>query len=53
MLTRNAYAHPLMSHMHKPDPKLASDKQTSRQAQRHPDCPKINGCTATSCQRTY
>ncbi|WGT65013.1 SOS response-associated peptidase [Variovorax paradoxus] len=30
MLTINADAHPLMSRMHKPDPKLASDKQDKR-----------------------
>lgn len=30
MLTLNADAHPLMSRMHKPDPKLAPDKQDKR-----------------------
>ena len=30
MLTINADAHPLMSRMHKPDPKLAADKQDKR-----------------------
>ena len=30
MLTLNADAHPLMSRMHKPDPKLAADKQDKR-----------------------
>lgn len=30
MLTMNADAHPLMSRMHKPDPKLAADKQDKR-----------------------
>ena len=30
MLTINADAHPLMSRMHKPDPKLAPDKQDKR-----------------------
>lgn len=30
MLTQNADAHPLMSRMHKPDPKLAPDKQDKR-----------------------
>jgi putative SOS response-associated peptidase YedK len=30
MITLNADAHPLMSRMHKPDPKLAADKQDKR-----------------------
>jgi len=30
MLTVNADAHPLMSRMHKPDPKLGSDQQDKR-----------------------
>ena len=30
MLTLNADAHPIMSRMHKPDPKLAADKQDKR-----------------------
>ena len=30
MLTLNADAHPLMSRMHKPDPKLPPDKQDKR-----------------------
>ena len=30
MLTINADSHPLMSHMHKPDPKLAADQQDKR-----------------------
>ena len=30
MLTLNADAHPLMKRMHKPDPKLAPDKQDKR-----------------------
>ena len=30
MLTINADAHPLMRRMHKPDPKLAADKQDKR-----------------------
>lgn len=30
MLTMNADAHPLMSRMHKPDPKLAADRQDKR-----------------------
>ena len=30
MLTINADAHPLMSRMHKPDPKLGSDQQDKR-----------------------
>ena len=30
MLTINADAHPLMSRMHKPDPKLAADQQDKR-----------------------
>lgn len=30
MLTLNADAHPLMSRMHKPDPKLGPDKQDKR-----------------------
>ncbi|AOG23822.1 hypothetical protein [Acidovorax sp. RAC01] len=30
MLTINADAHPLMSRMHKPDPKLAANKQDKR-----------------------
>ena len=30
MLTLNADAHPLMSRMHKPDPKLAPDRQDKR-----------------------
>ncbi|MOA63670.1 hypothetical protein D3C78_1894730 [compost metagenome] len=30
MLTINADAHPLMSRMHKPDPKLVADKQDKR-----------------------
>lgn len=30
MLTLNADAHPLMSRMHKPDPKLGGDKQDKR-----------------------
>jgi putative SOS response-associated peptidase YedK len=30
MLTINADAHPLMSRMHKPDPKLAADAQDKR-----------------------
>lgn len=30
MLTLNADGHPLMSRMHKPDPKLAADQQDKR-----------------------
>lgn len=30
MLTINADSHPLMSRMHKPDPKLPADKQDKR-----------------------
>ena len=30
MLTLNADAHPLMSRLHKPDPKLAPDQQDKR-----------------------
>jgi hypothetical protein len=30
MLTMNADAHPLMSRMHKPDPKLGPDQQDKR-----------------------